>query len=382
MRKVGSTVLFLKTSKENPRNGESTMIRLKDGRIMFAYTEYCGQNWEDHGSARISARYSSDEGNTWSSSTVIIQKPADAQNIMSPSLIRMANGNLGIVYLRKDIQQDGGITCMPQFAFSTDEGITFCNGISCGFPLGYYCAVNDSAIVTANGRIYVPASYSGQRIDALGIMNPKPVHNVSDIRIVYSDDNGLTWHQYHKVFSSPFSYNLGLFEPGLYEHQNGDMWMYARTAFGHQYQSISSNNGGDWSDVEPNFCFPTPDSPMRVKKVGKYVVAVYNPISYNCLQTETELWKSPKRTPIVVTVSENDGMDFSHEHLVLADVGLLKITYNTYLLEDDMTQSYCYPSIVEVNDGFLVSYYHSDGTNRCLNASKIVKVRYDELDRR
>ena len=38
------------------------------------------------------------------------------------------------------------------------------------------------------------------------------------------------------------------------------------------------------------------------------------------------------------------------------------------------------PSALAVEDGILVSYYHSDGSDACLHASKIVKIRYDEFD--
>jgi hypothetical protein len=59
--------------------------------------------------------------------------------------------------------------------------------------------------------------------------------------------------------------------------------------------------------------------------------------------------------------------------------GLNSFTANCHLLEDDQRESYCYPAILEVADGFLVSYYHSNGTGICLNSAKITKVRYDEL---
>ena len=61
MKKIGREVLFLKTGKGNPRNGEGSFIRLKDGRIMYAYTQYYGDDWNDHATARIAAYYSSDE---------------------------------------------------------------------------------------------------------------------------------------------------------------------------------------------------------------------------------------------------------------------------------------------------------------------------------
>ena len=66
MDKIGKEVHFLKTGEGNPRRGEGSFIRLNDGRIMYAYTEYYGTSWYDHSIARISAIYSSDEGESWS----------------------------------------------------------------------------------------------------------------------------------------------------------------------------------------------------------------------------------------------------------------------------------------------------------------------------
>ena len=37
-------------------------------------------------------------------------------------------------------------------------------------------------------------------------------------------------------------------------------------------------------------------------------------------------------------------------------------------------------AIQQVEDGFLVHYYHSNGTPICLNSGKIIKVLYDELN--
>ena len=72
MKKIGHKVLFIDTAENNPRNGESTFVRLPDGRIMFAYTEYYSSCGDDHGIAHICACFSGDEGETWSESRVII----------------------------------------------------------------------------------------------------------------------------------------------------------------------------------------------------------------------------------------------------------------------------------------------------------------------
>ena len=44
---------------------------------------------------------------------------------MSPSLFRLANGSLGMIYLRKMIMPDTGVTCMPVFVSSDNEGETW-----------------------------------------------------------------------------------------------------------------------------------------------------------------------------------------------------------------------------------------------------------------
>ena len=62
MKHIGREVLFLAAGEENPRNGESTMIRLKDGKILFVYTQYYGDSWEDHAIAHLCACLSHDEG--------------------------------------------------------------------------------------------------------------------------------------------------------------------------------------------------------------------------------------------------------------------------------------------------------------------------------
>ena len=92
MKKIGRQVFFLPTDERVKRNGEGAFIRLKDGRIMFAYTEYAASGG-DHDWARLVAIYSSDEGESWSERRVLMQPRAQDANIMSVSLLRMENGD-------------------------------------------------------------------------------------------------------------------------------------------------------------------------------------------------------------------------------------------------------------------------------------------------
>lgn len=381
MKKIGKEVLFLPTGETNPRNGESTFARLKNGNIMLAYTHYYGDSWKDHAIARICCCISSDNGETWSAPETLIEKDEAAENIMSPSLIRLANGELGMVYLRKFKMPDNGIICMPQFISSADEGKTWSTPVGCGLSDGYYCTINDGVIVQKNGRILVPSSYYGIRYDAFHTctldLGPR---KGGEVVISYSDDNGKTWGVFEERIRSPYTDSTGLAEPGLYEHEDGRLWLYCRTAYGYQYQSHSDDNGVSWSTPIPNFCFTSPDSPMRVKKVGKYVASVFNPMGYNCLNSGTENWGSPKRTPLMCAISHDDGRSFDTTGKTPANGVMKGFAENLYYIEDSREDSYCYPAIIEVDDGFLVTYYHSNGTGICLNSTKVVKIRFSELD--
>ena len=53
MKKIGKQVLFLETSANNPRNGEGAFIKLKDGAILFGFTEFTGKEWDDDAQAHI-----------------------------------------------------------------------------------------------------------------------------------------------------------------------------------------------------------------------------------------------------------------------------------------------------------------------------------------
>ena len=82
---------------------------------------------------------------------------------------------------------------------------------------------------------------------------------------------------------------------------------------------------------------------------------------------------------MVLTVSTLDGRDLNDPTKTAADGGLAPVAKRTFLLEEDRENSYCYPAALAVKDGILVAYYHSDGSEFCLNASKIIKIDYSEL---
>ena len=377
MKIIGKEVAFLPTSETNPRNGEGSFIRLKDGRIMYAYTEYYGDSWKDHATARISAIYSSDEGETFSEPVILVEKEAWQMNIMSVSLIRMANGDIGMLYLEKTQAEENCVYCMPVFRYSTDEGKTFSDVIRCTDIMGYYIGVNDRLTITKSGRILMAVARCGD------FYNTKTYHiEPGHVRLLYSDDCGRSWDVLPSDIFLCYSEGLGLTEPGVMEFDDGRLWVYARTPYGHQYQSVSTDGGITFGTVQPNLYFSSPDSPMVVRHFECGTVAVFNPNGFNCMIDRMECWGASKRTPFVFAFSEGDGSEFDFTKIVghPAMNGYGKpFREKCYLIEDNLEESYCYPAIIDTKDGFLVAYYHSNGTGICLNSTKITKVLYSEL---
>ena len=355
MKKVGKQVNMLKTSPLNQRNGEGSFIRLNNGHIMFGYTEFYGDTREDEECARISAIFSCDDGETWSSERVLFEKPENAVNIMSISFLRMNNGDIGAFYIEK--KPDGSDKIM--FTRSVDEAESWSIPVNCLEGIlknDYYILNNDRVIKLKNGRIL----FALARHNYLSSEELAP----GKICFVFSDDDGKSWQSTSAELVCPFKNNpLGFQEPGLYEFEDGRIWCYIRTGLGFQFQAFSEDAGETWTEPEPNTFFSSPSSPMLVKKCGGLTLAIFNPVPEHILrEDDEEFWG---RTPYTLAVSRDDGKTFSREQL--------------YFIEDDLNNGYCYPAVIECENHFLAAYYHSDNSDICLNATKIIKIQYSEL---
>ena len=199
------------------------------------------------------------------------------------------------------------------------------------------------------------------------------------VGVFYSDDDGESWVQPKELVVSPYDDSNRLYEPGIAELPDGRLWLYMRTAYGCQYQSFSEDGGVTWSVPMPNWRFTTPDSPMLVRHIDELALAIFNPISFSCVNDRREVWGSPKRTPFVLSVSRDGGLSFTDMSYTWRDGGYDSFVENTYLIEDDPKDSYCYPAVIKVDGGILIAYYHSNGGEVCLNATRIKRVDFDEI---
>ena len=318
---------------------------------MFAYTEYCGAGGGDHDWAQLVAIYSADEGETWGDRRVLLQPQAQDANIMSVSLMRMQNGDLGMFFLRKT----NGL-CRLYLTRSADEGKTWYTETVC-CDEGYYVVNNDRVVRLKNGNILFPAN-----------LHTRPDSSYSVQCVFSSADDGKTWEKLGAPVYHPFpNSTTGLQESGLFQFEDESLWAWARTRSGSQFMMYSQDGGATWTMPYGSELFTGPDSPMQVKRVGALTVAIFNPkprycgrIELEAAETGTKLWA---RTPFVCLISRDGGKTFPEG----------------YLLEDDPANAYCYPAVFEGEDYFLTAYYHSNDSGICLSSCKIAKVMCAEL---
>ena len=265
MLSMGRGVLMIEPDDTVQRAGEGAFIRLKNGAIMLMYSEFSGRG--DNSASWLAAVYSYDEGETWTDKQIVVAPQEGACNVMSVSLIRMQNGDIGLFHLQK-YEREGIIYTSILLRTSADEGLTWSEPRVCTRRESYYVKNNDRVIRLRSGRIVIP------------VAEHAPVmYQHGSVFCLYSDDDGLTWQESQRL-DPPFANdNKGLEEPGFYEKDNGDLYMYIRTRLSYQYESISKDGGQTWSPIRPNYKFASPRSPMTMKKFGNKTVAILNPIA-------------------------------------------------------------------------------------------------------
>ena len=358
LKTVGRQVLFIQTDDRTVRVGEGAFLSLRDGRILHAYTEYCGGDIHDNGEANIVGIFSHDGGETWGQKRLLISR-GDAVNIMSVSLLRLDNGEILIFYLRKSLV-DGVVVCRPCVRSSFDECETFGPERCIAGEGDTFCYVvnNDRICQLQSGRLLIAAA----RLDR---GQPRPAWG-EEVCYLASDDRGATWQSLDTVHRMPFDNTHGYEEPGYYQHRDGTIWSYYRTDIGCQFETVSTDDGQTWSNPKPNIFFTSARSPMLVKRVCEdKTLAIFNPIS---LYRGRNLGGIRGRAPYLLAVSDTDGVGHDKEAFA-----------RLYFVETDMDNDYSYPAILDLGDSFLLAYYHSNGRERPLNCLKIVKVMKDEI---
>ncbi len=337
-----SVVLELPPSEDNPRNSEGDFIRLESGDILYVYTHYYGTSGDDHASAKLVSRISHNGGLTWSTKDELVLENEGRLNIMSVSLLRLRDNSIALFYLVKENAGD----CRPYLRYSYDEGQTWTQRVQI-LPEASYNVVNNSRVVLLQeGRIIIPVARHAYR--------GGDVYNYESKATVFcliSDDGGRRWMQSEDV---PNANNIMYQEPGVVELADGRLLMTIRNASGKQYYSYSSDRGATWSESFPSPLI-SPASPASIKREpnSDRLIAVWN--------------ESPdKRNPITIGVLSPDGREILAKRTL--DKGV-----------DGEERGFCYPALFFVDQQTLLVGYCCGKGYWGLNASRISKLRLDDL---
>ncbi|MGI6248758.1 MAG: sialidase family protein [Acutalibacteraceae bacterium] len=358
MSKTGRTVHDLPPSEDNKRNSEGAFITLNDGRLLFAYSRYGGEGFRDDSVADIAVIYSADDGESWSEPQIIFTaEEHKAKNIMSVSLLRLNNGDIGLFYLVKFGFEDTRLVIRR----SKDEGVTWSDAEYCIERLGFNVVNNDRVIMLESGRIIFPSAHHAVRIQPGAPCFPFAVNY-----FYISDDDGESWYENdcNVSLNSPHT-RTGLQEPGILELAPGFIWCWSRTDMGRQYEYFSRDGGLSWSNPEPSY-FVSPCSPLSIKRIPgtEKLLAVWNPIpEYPTYKTDI---KGFPRKRFLYSLSRDNGGTWDEP----------------VVLEDDDGSGYCYTAIHFHGDSVLLAYCagHDEKDYSILSRIRIRKIPLTAFD--
>lgn len=333
----------------NARNSEGTFVTLADGTLLFAWAKFVTDSAHDHARSQIVCRTSADDGFTWSDEERVLVDPGEAMNVMSPSLLRLQDGRILFVYLRKEAGENATVRCRPMACYSTDEMASFSAARPLSAALGYDGVNNDRVIQMRSGRLVVPVAQHRFRMPSRAVPDRghAPILSNPAVNVFLFSDNGETWFESLTNCYCCFPNGRGLQEPGVIEMKDGRLWAWMRTGWqgengqgGRQWQSFSADAGQVWSTPEPSQ-FLSPCSPLSMKRIPATgdLLAVWNDHSGRCL-TASALPSSKNRTPLVSAISRDDGATWTCHTLV----------------EDAPDHGFCYTAIHFVQDVVLLAY--------------------------
>ena len=334
--------LRLEPGPDNPRNSEGDMVVLQDGRILLIYTRYTEGTGSDHDPAHLAARISEDGGRTWSDDRVVVPNEG-GMNVMSVSLLRLADGRIALAYLRKNSIVD----CRPLLRFSNDEGDTWSEPVLIipDSENGYFVMNNDRLVQLESGRLLAPVGHhhrgDEERFDPY-----------ATALCYISDDAGQTWRRGEGIDLDEA--RTGLQEPGVVPLADGRLLMFARTDQGAQFFAHSTDGGESWSAP---FRSPlrSPVAPASIKRIAgsDTLLAIWNDN-----HDPDAGWSQGHRTPLTLATSTDGGATWSE----------------SITLEDDPNGWYCYTAITFLEDAALLAYCAGDRRENALGTLQVSRL--------
>ncbi|MBQ6619520.1 MAG: exo-alpha-sialidase [Thermoguttaceae bacterium] len=258
-------VLTIPTGPDNRRNSEGDFVILEDGTILCVYAHYYGSAGDDHATACLMSRLSSDGGDTWTTCDKLEVENEGGRNVTSVSLLRLADGRVAMFYLVTESSED----CRPYMRVRRDDGTWGERKCLIDKP-SYNVVNNDRVVQLASGRILIPVA----RHDYLGKDKYDYEANAHTYCLI-CDDGGETWREGGAL--EPIE-GVIYQEPGLCELADGRILMNVRTDSHAQYFAYSADGGQTWGPAFKS-CIDSPRSPTLIKRLpgSDELLAIGNP---------------------------------------------------------------------------------------------------------
>lgn len=276
------------------RGADGDFYTLPDGTLVAAYNGFASKvgssGGTDASDATLNIITSLDGGYTWGEEQVMLEKQPGSLNLLNPTFIWLANGDLGLIYCEKEEAE----ICNIYIRRSSDNGLTWGEAQRItDAPQGYSILSSGHRVLRlSTGRILLPVAYSATVNDVYG----------SDRAIGYvwySDDEGYTWHRSLDALTLPHA----ALEPSVAELQNGDILLSLRTREERViYQSISTDGGLTWAQpTKTDVQSPSAtNTVMSVPATGDIALFWNNDFSTSGLD----------RRPLTVALSTDNGLTY------------------------------------------------------------------------
>ncbi len=245
------------------------IVGLPDGSLLAVFLHTTpGSTAPDapRASGRVTARRSTDEGDSWGPEATLVDLPSAGKLWYGPDALVDDTGELHVFVLNDTAgAPDGGEANRPRTDDASPRALNIWHARttrhrSTWGPLrcvwrGYTGALN-SVVQLRSGRIILPFSRLTGRTwrQRGGGLNEFTFIGPFDSTVLYSDNRGATWRQTPDALHVPVPDIVsayGAVEPVAVERRDGRAWMLIRTQMGRFYESESAD-GARWSPPVPS----------------------------------------------------------------------------------------------------------------------------------
>ncbi|MCR5445219.1 MAG: glycoside hydrolase [Bacteroidales bacterium] len=201
----------------------------------------------------IVLRRSADMGRTWSEPQTLIEGHGRGHGYGDPALVQCQNGDVLCLFAGHNgyFQSTAADPICVFLMRSTDRGLTWSDTVNLTSVLwnassGYHGAF----VASGNGLLLKQGPHAGRILFAAAVL--RNGQNVSDNYVIYSDDNGHTWHRSQRAFSAGD-------EAKLMELTSGEVLISVRRS-GARGWNTSADGGhtwgtqGTWPEMTVNAC--------------------------------------------------------------------------------------------------------------------------------